>query len=166
MALLDRIPKTHTVGEFRRAARLRFAEANRSVDAGDRLIGIYLSGYSAEMTLKAVYFRIDGKKSREPIGYKDLNAVKDRYKLLLGSTWPGNLHNLLAWAELLVAARQVQGNPLPKPLSKHLSGQVQRIAANWREVLRYHENRPRPGELFATFQAVGWLFANESRLVR
>ena len=77
MALLDRIPtpETHTVGEFRRAARLRFAEANRSVDAGDRLIGVYLAGYSAEMTLKAAYFRVDGKRSRESISLRELNAV-------------------------------------------------------------------------------------------
>ena len=166
MALLDRLRETHTAGEFRRAVRLRFAEADRAVEAGDRLIGLYLAGYSAEMTLKAAYFRIVGTKLTEPISLRELNTVKDRYKAQSGSNWPGNLHNLIAWADLLIAERQIRGVPLSKPLSKRLSGQVQRIAANWREDLRYHENRPRPSELSATFQSIEWLFANESQLVR
>ena len=166
MALLDRVPPTHSVGEFRRAARLRFAEAKRAAGADDRLIGIYLAGYAAEMTLKATYFRIDGKKPTDLIAMPDLFAARDRYKVLLGSKWPGTLHNLIAWLELLVGERQSRGIPYSAGLLNELSGQVQRVAANWREVLRYHENRPRPDEVIKTFRAVDWLVGNDSRLAR
>ena len=166
MALLDRIPNTQTLGEFRRAARLRFAEAKRAVGADDRLIGIYLAGYAAEMTLKAAYFRVGGKKPNDPITGADLQSVKTNYKTLLGSSWPGNLHSLIPWVETLVAERQSRGIPYSMSLVNQLTWQVQQVAANWREVLRYHENRPRLSEVTATFQAVDWLLGNESRLIR
>jgi HEPN domain-containing protein len=67
MPLVQRIhSRPHTIAEFRRAATLRYREAVRLAVAGDRLAAIYLSGYAAEMLLKAAYFRLTGKKLHDP----------------------------------------------------------------------------------------------------
>lgn len=166
MALLERIADSHTAAEFRRTARLRYAEAERAGKAGDRLIAVYLAGYAAEMTLKSAYFRVAGKGPDDPIDFTDLQAAKARYKFLLGVSWPGNLHRLAPWLELLAAERRAQGRPISTGLASRAADQVNRIAANWREDLRYHRNRPRVGEVVATFRAVLWLSDNEVRFVR
>jgi hypothetical protein len=72
MPFLDRIPEYHTTHRFRAAARLRFQEARRAAGAGDRLVGIYLCGYAAEMQLKAAYFGLKGLKPSDPITMDDL----------------------------------------------------------------------------------------------
>ena len=165
MPLIARIPQTHSVGEFRRAARLRFAEAIRAEERGDRLVGVYLSGYAVEMILKSAYFRVVGKRAYDPIPLSELQGIKKRVKLSLGIVWSGNLHNLPQWVELLVEERKLLGNPCTLAFASRLTDQVGQIYANWREDLRYRVNRPRFGEWGQVVRAVEWLLANETRLV-
>ena len=166
MALIARISPSHSVRDFRRPARLRFAEAERAVDAGDRLIGVYLAGYAAEMTLKATYFQVAGWKSTDPITFQDLQTAKLK-AISLGVVWNrGNLHELTRWAEFLIQDRSVAGVPYSRVLSEGLMGQTTRLYRNWRESLRYHGNLPRPSEVVAVFEAVKWLFVNASQLAR
>ena len=166
MAFLHRVPDAHSVGGFRRAARLRYAEAARAVEADDRLIGIYLAGYAAEMTLKAAYFRVVGKKRDDPVTVSEVIGVKKQVRISLGIVWAGDLHNLTQWAEVLVEERKARGIACSLPFASRLVDQVQQVAANWRVDLRYHENRPRGEEVAKVFRAVEWLIAHEMRLVR
>ena len=166
MALIARIAPSHSVRDFRRAARTRFNEAERAVEVGDRLIGIYLAGYSAEMILKAAYFQAAGWKPTDPISFQDLQGAKQK-AINLGVAWNrGNLHDLTRWAEFLIQDRAVAGVPYPRILSKGLVVQTTRLDRNWRESLRYHQNLPRPSEVAAVFEAVKWLFVNASQLAR
>ena len=165
MPLIARVPPAHTVGEFRRAARLRFAEANRAAERGDRLVGVYLAGYAAEMILKAAYFRIVGERASDPIPLSELQGIKKQVKLSLGIVWSGNLHNLPQWVELLVEECKLRGKPCTLGFASRVTDQIRRIYANWREDIRNRANRPRSGEWDQVFRAVEWLFASETRLV-
>ncbi len=166
MALIARISQSHSIRDFRKAARLRFHEARRAVEAGDLLIGIYLAGYAAEMILKATYFQIAGWKPTDAITLQDLQTAKAD-AMTLGIAWKGrNLHDVTQWAELLIQKRKVQGTPYSKELASSLVGQVARLYSNWRETLRYHGNRPRVAEVVVTLEAVEWLLINASRLAR
>lgn len=166
MPLIARLPTSHSVRHFRRAARLRYAEANRAVTAGDRLIGIYLAGYAAEMTLKATYFRIAGRQPDDPISRGDLYAAKNHATTTLGIIWRGNLHDLIRWGDLIVEERKRRSKPLTVVVASRLTAQIIQVANNWREDMRYHGNQPRWGEVAATFEAVRWLLENGSRLAR
>ncbi len=166
MGLIARLPASHSVRNFRRAARLRYSEANRAVTAGDRLIGIYLAGYAAEMTLKATYFRITGRQPTDPISMEDLYKARTHAKMTLGLIWRDNLHNLNRWGELIVEERRWRANPIPMAFASRISTQIIQVANNWREDMRYPGNQPRSGEVVVTFEAVRWLLENESRLVR
>jgi hypothetical protein len=79
MALISRIPRYHTTRAFRTAARQRFEEAKRAAEVGDRLIGVYLCGYAAEMLLKAAYFRLIGKGMNDPIGIRIRPRITSRF---------------------------------------------------------------------------------------
>ena len=160
MPLIRRISRAHTIGKFRSAARQRFEEAKRSATAGDRLAGIYLCGYAAEMLLKAAYFRLRGRMPGDSITIRDLNEAKGYATTKLGLGWGGNLHDLTGWANLLVEERTIRGTPYRPGFRRSLVQQVNALHSNWREDLRYHSNRPRPAEVAVTFQAVAWIKSN------
>jgi hypothetical protein len=156
MALLNRLPTNHTVRGFRTAARLRYSEAERLANAGDRLAGVYLCGYAAEMLLKAAFFRLQGKQPNDPITIHDLRIAMQQAQSMYQKKWH-NLHDLGGWAALLTDERRRLGIAYPPRLSRVLNAQVKRIQQNWREDLRYHSNRPYLGEMRATFEGVAWL---------
>jgi hypothetical protein len=157
MPLIDRLPPHHTIREFRAAAIVRYWEATRLVAAGDRLAGIYLSGYTAEMLLKAAYFRLTGKGPNDAIAMTDINNAKKYAITTLGLSWPGNLHDLTKWGELLIEDRRFRRVPYPSALARSLHARVQRIYVNWREQLRYRANKPYQGKVDNTVQSVFWL---------
>jgi hypothetical protein len=76
MPLIARVPRDHSIHEFRAAAGLRYWEARRLAIAGDRLAAIYLWGYTAEMLLKAAYFRLRGWLPTQSITLVDLQNAK------------------------------------------------------------------------------------------
>lgn len=92
------------VYEFRRAAHVRFQDAIAAAQAGRRTAAIYLSGYSAEMTLKAAYFHLQGFGALQPIMMSDLKNAQLTAKSL-GVTWVGKFHDLYSWSQLIVATR-------------------------------------------------------------
>ena len=118
MPLIRRI-RDHTVRGFRKAARLRFEEAKRSAIAGDRLIGIYLCGYAAEMILKVAYFRLEGRTATGSITIFELRLAQ-KYAHALKVQWAGNLHSLPGWAGLLTAEREKRRNPYPTGFASSL----------------------------------------------
>jgi hypothetical protein len=159
VALISRIPRDHTTRDFRLAARQRFEEAKRSAAVGDRLIGVYLCGYAAEMLLKAAYFRFIGKKLTDPINMNDMRLAKGRANTP-GIAWGRNFHDLPSWKELLIEERRIHGSSCSPSFGGSFNVGVANIHANWREDIRYHTNRPRVGEVSSTFQAAAWLMTN------
>lgn len=164
MPLIARIPHDHTIRGFRNAARMRFGEATRLVASGDRLAGVYLCGYAAEMLLKAAYFRLSGKTPTDPITFSDIQDAKAEARGMYNVQWTGNLHDVTKWGELLVEKRTVIGQPYSLDFARELNTLLVRIYLNWRENIRYHVNRPRPVEVYSTFQATKWLFVMYRRL--
>jgi hypothetical protein len=157
MPLVARLPAHHTIREFRAAAGLRYKEARRLVLAGDRLAGIYLGGYAAEMLLKAAYFRLAGWATTDPITLTDIGQARQHAISVLGLHWPTNLHDLLRWRDLLIEERKRQGIPYALAFTRGFSARVRHIYLNWREHLRYWSNRPYSGEANRTLAGLQWL---------
>ncbi len=160
MGLIGRLPKQHSMLEFLSAARQRFEEAKRAAIAGDRLVGVYLSGYAAEMLLKVAYFRLVGKEPSDLIAVKEMNEAKAKANTLFGIGWKENLHDLSRWAELLIEERKFRNVPYRPAFRRRLNVQVDSLRKNWREDLRYRVNRPRQDEVTKVVEVVNWLFAN------
>lgn len=158
MPLIGRLPVHHSIREFRAAAGQRYHEARRLVFGGDerhRLVAT--SGYALEMLLKAAYFRLRGRSDADPIAIGDLHGAKSYAQSTLGMIWPGNLHDVSAWAQLLIEERRFQHQPYPALFARRLNSRVRRVHANWRETLRYRSNRPYVGEVDAVLQCVRWV---------
>lgn len=161
MSLLNRIPApaTHTIRQFLAAARLRDREAHRLLLAGDRLTAAYLSGYVAEMVLKAAYFRLIGWSRTAVIRRADLQNAQNRATHILGILWVGNLHDLDGWLALLIQERMHLGQPYDANYARALGRRVAGITANWREYLRYYPNLPYRGEVRTVVENAAWLLA-------
>jgi hypothetical protein len=157
MPLIARISATHTIREFRQAATLRYNEGRRLTIAGDRLAAIYLWGYTAEMLLKAAYFRLMLYGPTTPITMVDLQAART-YALGLGLAF-GNLHDLPGWRALLIEEHRIRGSPYKSSFARSITTRVGRIHQHWREHLRYRKNRPYLGEVNQTLQNVTWLLS-------
>jgi hypothetical protein len=150
--------------EFRRAATLRYDEARGLATTGHALASVYLFGYSAEMLLKAACFRLRGKNPTDRITMPELQAMKAHAKTILGLPWPGNLHDLTCWRNVLIEERKRLGHPYHPAVARSLVTHVDFIYANWREDLRYRTNRPYSSELSGTYQAVTWIMGQYRNL--
>jgi hypothetical protein len=157
MPLIARIHPDHTIREFRVAAGLRYHEGRSLIATGHRLAGIYLWGYAAEMLLKAAYFRLLGWLPNQSITIADLAKAKKDATSVFKLTWPGSLHDLGSWGELLVEERKLRGVPYPGPFARRLRAQVKALFLNWRETLRYRINRPFKGEVERCHESLRWL---------
>src|SRR5262249_2311575 len=133
-----------SIREFRVSAQLRFEDGLALAGKGHRTGAIYLWGYSAEMTLKAAYFRLTGLAETDVITWGGhIQPAIIRGRNVLGIAWPmsGQGHNVRAWAELLVAERAAMpGAAYVHPFGQEVQDCGQSIGQLWSETLRYHKN--------------------------
>lgn len=146
-----------SIARFRSAAVGRYRDADALFEAGRRLGAIYLYGYTAEMLLKAAYFRLAGRAPDDPIERSHLDAAKRHATRNLGLTWTGNFHDLGAWVDLLVHERRSRGAPHPPAVARELPSRVYTLYANWRESIRYDTARPSAREAAETRGSAAWL---------
>jgi len=149
--------RNHTITRFRAAAGARYGEARRLETEGYRLGAIYLFGYSAEMLLKAAYFRVRGFAANATITLQHLVDARQQARSA-GLVWTGNLHDLSGWARLLTHERETRGSPYTSRYGNQLLSQVNSISQHWREWLRYHDMTPYAGEVVTVRSAATWLF--------
>jgi hypothetical protein len=165
--LLDRC-QPDSIREFRASARQRYDDALSLASQGRRTAAIYLWGYTAEMTLKAAYFSLQGLAETATLTWLgDILPAIDRGKKM-GIPWPaqGQGHNIRAWADLLVLERAATpGRAYPDPAFAALVQNAgQRIEPLWRETLRYHKNIAYPFEVRQVQDAAEWLLLNSAAL--
>jgi len=162
--LLDRCQPDST-REFRAAATQRATDAQRLLGAERRTAAIYLWGYVVEMTLKAAYFNVIGFPDNRPITRHDL-LLAARSAPALGVAWPGNLHDIRAWAELIVATRAARpGLAYATPgFGNTVVIVARRVNLLWRETLRYHKNVAYRYEVNLVRTATNWLLTNAHQL--
>ena len=153
---------TECVREFDLAASERNADAAALAAAGRRTAAIYLYGYVAEMLLKAAYFRLIRYGDADPIDIVALrSAVGENPASMsrsLGLPGTRNLHDLSAWANLIVAYRTSRtlvyaDTTLAATLIEH----VAMIHDRWTETIRYHKNTAYQHELVRVAGACDWL---------
>ena len=77
-----------------------------------------------------------------------------------------NLHDLLAWAELLVDTRDNYGRQLDPALAGVLMIRVGEVAWNWSEVMRYRKAVEANEEADRLFKAVEWILEHHESLWR
>jgi len=154
-----------SVGEFELAVRQRDHDARSLAAAGRRTAAIYLWGYAAEMVLKAAYYRRIGHLPGQPITATDLRLARTA-AVGLGITWPGNLHHLANWAQLLVLTRAtIPGWAYPQPgFGNDVVAQVRRLHRHWVETLRYHKNVAYPHEVEQAQAGTDWLLLHYPQL--
>jgi hypothetical protein len=152
--LVERL-RSDSIHEFRCAAKERIADGDALAAVGRGLAAIYLWGYAAEMALKASFFEASLYNSRRPIEKLDLHSAKPR-AAKLGVAWPpgSDLHDVAAWAELVVAERSNRGTPLGIVAATKLIRAAQSLRRLWRVTLRYHANRAYSNEVEQVRQLV------------
>jgi hypothetical protein len=164
LSLLDRC-RPDSIQEFRAAARHRSSDAQALASNNRRTAAIYLWGYAAEMTLKAAYFRAIGFDDIRPIAPSDLRAARNSANSL-GIAWPGNLHDIRAWAELVVVTRaSLPGMVYATPgFGNQIVSAARQLGSLWRETLRYHKNIAYPHEVQRARRASLWFLENALKL--
>lgn len=150
------------IREFDRAATERHADASALIAAGRRTAAVYLSGYVAEMLLKAAYFRLVGFGEADRIDFVALRAAVGEAPAStarsLGLPGTRNLHDLAAWANLIVTYRATRGPVYAEGgFGLTLTAQVTAIRQRWSETVRYHKNVAYQHELDRVTAACGWL---------
>ena len=167
IALRDRL-RPDSIAEFRRAAAERFLDGEAAAAAARRTAAIYLWGYAAEMTIKAAYFSLIGHRAAQTITRQDLDGAKAIAIKTHKVSWshPGNLHNVAAWAELLVTVRSL--SPQSSYSSPAFGPEVQNccrtVSKLWSEQLRYHKNVAYRHEVHRMRATVVWLLDRSSQL--
>jgi hypothetical protein len=153
--LADRLADD-SIGRFRAAARMRNEKAAALVSSGRHAAAVYLSGYVAEMTLKAAWFALLGYDEYAKIGPNDLRtAVKLAGNY--GIAFP-NLHGVWHWALLLSRHRMALGLGYADPtFGQEMVEHSHRVYARWRETLRYKTNRPYRLEVDTVRESAQWL---------
>ena len=166
--------KPDSIDEFVAAACERYSDGIALAAQARRTGAIYLFGYSAEMVMKAAYFRAIGVSNRTPLGMRShLRPAVDQAKLL-GVNWPKeNLHYVQGWGELLVVTQNNLVTTSQPLLASAYSNSAfgQQVTAHatlvqhlWNESLRYHKNRAYEFELQRMETSVSWLMTNLPRL--
>ena len=157
-----------SIREFLAAASARFNDGLALAGQGRRTAAIYLWGYTAEITLKAAYFRLLGIPDTQIITVRgDIRPAIDHGRRTFGIAWPpaGEGHNVRAWAELLVAARAAAaGTALPIAIARGVQRCGQRIEPLWRETLRYRKNHAYAYEMNQVRESAEWLLVHSSVL--
>lgn len=166
MGLIARISERDTIGEFERAWLARRREANVLHRAKRNYWAVYTAGYVIEMVLKAACFRFlglsEGESLRPFLNRRVANEQAARY----GITRPQNLHDLVFWARLLLAARDSDGKSLPLEVNNALMNHVQRSAQHWRETMRYRDSIRASREYDSVNRCMMWVVLNYATLAR
>ncbi len=153
---------TECIREFDLAATERYRDA-AALSLGERRAGaVYLYGYVVEMLLKAAYFRALRYADTAPISLTDLRtAAGDNpgsTARTLGLAGTRNLHDIGAWAELLVAFRTTRGPVYPDVgFGALLLNRVTVVRQRWAETIRYHKNTAYQHELERVEYACRWV---------
>ena len=172
--LTERI-KPDSIDEFVAAACERYSDGIALAAQARRTGAIYLFGYSAEMVMKAAYFRAIGVSARTKLemGSHLWPAVTQAKQL--GVNWPKhhNLHYVQGWAELLVVTQKnlltTSQPPLVSAYADPSFGQrvtfhATTVQTLWTESLRYHKNRAYEFELRRMQSSVSWLMTSLPQL--
>jgi hypothetical protein len=156
MSFVTRLSAKETTRRFRAAATLRYREACCLATNEERLGALYLTGYAAEMVLKAAYFRLIGKGPDDPIASIDRDRARNTGKRL-GIPPARNFHDLRWWLDLLIQSKGISTRPFVPKFAHELASRIQYIDQNWNESLRYRTNRPRENEMQGALDAAKWL---------
>jgi hypothetical protein len=154
--LADRLADD-SIHRFRAAALMRNDEALALLSSGRHAAAVYLSGYVAEMTLKAAWFALLGYDEDAKITPNDLRAAVKLAQSNYAITFP-NLHGVWHWALLLSRHRMTLGQGYADPaFGLEMVEHSQRIYTRWRETLRYKTNRPYRSEVDVVRDSAQWL---------
>jgi hypothetical protein len=153
-----------SIKEFRASAQQRLVDGVIAASANRRTAAIYLWGYAAEMTVKAAYFTsVMGYSESRNITITDLHAAVHR-GITLGIHWPqqARLHNVRAWAELLVSLRTSTPGLTYNPprFGNSIMRRCYRIERLWSPLLRYHKNVAYRFEVEQVRESAEWLLLN------
>lgn len=157
-----------TIESFLQAACARFAEGTLLLNAGRTSGAVYLFGYVAELTIKAVAYRQFSYGLRDPIksGKKgDRSALEQLMNDEALALVPTDAHDILKWAKWIVLKKgPLTGVPYDHSYGFEIENQANIVAANWTSSLRYHD-LPIPFPTALSVQvAARWLLTEEPNM--
>ncbi len=153
-----------TVQDLELASREKFWEGVELLAAGQLGGGIYLLGYTAEMTLKGACFRFDGALPGDLVGPR-LGAARSWGKQFCPSVDPESYHSLWFWCHLLRRKRRRAGRPLAQALDDQLLRRVRRVYGIWTVAMRYQPDQALEAEAESLYNDVGWIHERRIQLV-
>jgi hypothetical protein len=153
------------IREFDFAADERYADAIHLADGNRRTGAIYLFGYVVEMLLKAAFLRLAGHADDDTISAKTLWSYAGQHPTTtaraLGLPGAANLHDLSAWADLIVAYRASRALVYPDSnFAAVLLVNIAAVSVRWTEVIRYHKNVAYEHELNRVRTSCAWVLAH------
>jgi len=155
MPLLSRVASIDTIDEFESAYPDRLRDA-RFLREGRSYWAVYTFGYVVEIVLKTAYARLHNWAIHADV-WPLVRSAPNRAVLLNLTRTARNLHDLLFWADLLVAERLSRAIPFSVGAANTLIAHVGIVAANWREDLRYRDSLDARVESQQVSSAVDWL---------
>lgn len=157
--------RPETLLDLARSSISRFHEGLNLIRRGDSWIGIYLTGYSAEMILKNAFFICRGASFMDPVR-PELDATTLTAKVLRVQWKSEAFHSVLFWSELLILGKRRQGCPLEPHVQTELLMHAETLYNHWWVPMRYRRMVPEPGEVRRLVESAAWFMAKRELLWR
>jgi len=158
MGLRFRVDSTpETLQDMSLAAEERFAEGLDLVTLDRHWSGVYLLGYSAEMNLKASFFRLGGERPSQQV--KGLLAPARKMGERFFPGVPCELyHSLWFWCLMLRRRRRLLSRaPDAHFRDSELLRQTRRLHQTWWVEMRYRPAQIQPSEAIVAVEAASWI---------
>lgn len=165
--LLDRLASTDSVREMEQAAEDRYWDALTCGLESRSFGACYLLGYVVEMLLKCAFFRYDGRSLDSDLRpYLSAAAREETFRRGDHSRrFAGHpLHNIEAWINHLVEARDRADDPLDPRLAARLIVEGSWVARNWSEAMRYRRSVEAGPEAERFLEVADWIRSNHMDL--
>lgn len=157
MPLRHRIQsEPETVQDLVLASNEKYWEGIELLTAGRQGAGIYLLGYSAEMTLKSACFQVDGATPGEFVGPR-LGPIRSWAKKHLPGIPHESYHSLWFWLQVLRRKRKLLGLPLPDLFGARITQRVHRMYGIWIVAMRYKPDQALFTEGESMYHDVTWI---------
>ncbi|HEX8201853.1 MAG TPA: hypothetical protein VF590_15360 [Isosphaeraceae bacterium] len=163
--LASRLSQPDRIRAFEGAARNRFEEAELLAQHGHRLTAIYLYGYSVEILMKAVCFRLDGRGITEELDEAYRRSVVLKAETVHGIRIHG-LHDIVGWARLMVQFKALQKPDTNPAFLRRFVSEAAAIARNWVPDMRYRATVVSERELEEVREAATWIRDNYEKVVQ
>lgn len=162
MDLLVRIAGFDSIDEMEAAREDRYWDSLTCALNDREFAACYLMGYAIEILVKTAFFRFDGIHAGADLR-PSLRVARRHPRFTqptgLSTIQAHGIHNVRAWGDLLIDARQRAGpaRAMDPILAGKLVYELRWVENNWSETLRYRRSIPAAEEIARLLSIADWL---------